>query len=308
MNRKRFLIGVVLIVLISVAAAGCAEGGGDPIEAAAIQPSPEPTKTAVPPTDVPPTEMPPVEGYFDIGGYQLYLQCFGSGQPVVLLESGLGGASDYWLEAFKILIRETRVCRYDRAGLGRSDPSPKSPRSTADMAEDLHALLGAADVSGPFVMAGHSMGGFINLIYADTYPDEVVGIVLVDGSIPNGNEMNQQLGDEFDYEMPDFGPVYEGGEVDFELSRLEAAAVADLGDMPLVILSAADSYSNPDTPEGYDERGRELYTEAQLGYLDLSTNSRHAVVENVHHGTIVGVSYAEVAEAILDVVAQVRGE
>ena len=122
----------------------------------------------------------------DVGGYRMHLYCIGQGSPPVVLESGLGG---YWLDWYKTqpqIAKFTYVCAYDRAGLGWSDPSPRSRNSRA-MAEELHTLLHKAGVAGPYVLAGHSFGGFNVRMYASLYPTDVVGLVLVDSSHPDQN-------------------------------------------------------------------------------------------------------------------------
>jgi Alpha/beta hydrolase family len=94
----------------------------------------------------------------DIGGYRLHLYCTGEGSPAVILEAGGGNP---WLSWYKVqpqAAQFTRVCSYDRAGLGWSDPSPKS-RTTKVIAEELHTLLHNAGIAGPFVLVGHSLGG-----------------------------------------------------------------------------------------------------------------------------------------------------
>lgn len=104
----------------------------------------------------------------DIGGYRLHLNCQGSGSPTVLLESGIADDSLTWLGVQPAIARTTRVCSYDRAGYGWSDPSPKS-RDVRTIAQELHTLLNHAGVSGPFVLVGHSLGGMIVREYAGLY-------------------------------------------------------------------------------------------------------------------------------------------
>jgi pimeloyl-ACP methyl ester carboxylesterase len=118
---------------------------------------------------------------FDIGGRSLFLNCQGAGSPTVILEHAgyYGGSGDYTRVLGRI-AEFTRVCTYDRANtLGDSDAAPV-PRSGADVVNDLHALLAAAEVPGPYVMVGLSIGGLFARLYASTYPDEVVGMVLLE--------------------------------------------------------------------------------------------------------------------------------
>jgi len=124
----------------------------------------------------------PVRGrMLDIGGYRLNLNCTGSGGPTVILESGLGEPARSWTGVQAGVERFTRVCSYDRAGYGRSDPGPQ-PRSSLQIAGELHALLATAQESGPYVLVGHSFGGYNVRVYAGLYRNEVSGAVLVDSS------------------------------------------------------------------------------------------------------------------------------
>jgi pimeloyl-ACP methyl ester carboxylesterase len=121
-------------------------------------------------------------GWFDIGGRQLFLRCTGHGSPTVVLEGGL--TSD-WYELQNQLSGFTRVCSYDRPGGpgSRSDPAP-IPRTARDFVADLHALLAAARVPGPYVLAGHSNSGLFSVLYASTHPRQVAGLVLIDAVHP----------------------------------------------------------------------------------------------------------------------------
>lgn len=115
----------------------------------------------------------------DIGGYRLHIYCQGSGSPTVVMESGLTDPSLIWAFVQPKIADATRVCVYDRAGLGWSDASP-NPRTAETMVAELHALLTNASILGPYVLVGHSTGGMLVRLYANNYPDEVVGMVLVD--------------------------------------------------------------------------------------------------------------------------------
>lgn len=119
----------------------------------------------------------------DVGGYRMHLYCLGAGSPAVVLDSGL---SDYWLSWRKVqpkVAQFTRVCSYDRAGLGWSDPSPRA-RNSKVFAEELHTLLQRAQIPSPYVLVGHSMGGYDVRLFASLYRSEVEGMVLVDATDP----------------------------------------------------------------------------------------------------------------------------
>ena len=119
----------------------------------------------------------------DVGGHSLHLNCSGSGSPTVILEPGAGGMSSALAWITPAVARETRVCVYDRAGRGWSEPAD-SPQDGAQIATDLHTLLQRGNVPGPYVLAGHSFGGLYVLTFAARYPDEVAGMVLVDSTAP----------------------------------------------------------------------------------------------------------------------------
>jgi pimeloyl-ACP methyl ester carboxylesterase len=142
--------------------------------------------------DATPTEAKSFARTFDIGGRALFLNCQGQGSPTVILEHAgyYGGAGDYTRVLGRI-AEITRVCVYDRANtLGGSDAAP-TPRTGADVVADLHALLEAADVPGPYVLVGLSIGGLFTRLYAATYPDEVAGMVLLE-TLPEDYESRAQ--------------------------------------------------------------------------------------------------------------------
>jgi pimeloyl-ACP methyl ester carboxylesterase len=116
----------------------------------------------------------------DVGGHRLHLHCAGSGTPTVLLESGLGETEAYWGWISPAVASDTRVCVYDRAGRGWSDPV-SVPQDGVAVATDLHVLLDRAQVPGPFVLVGHSSGAQYVRIFAGRYPEHVAGMVLLDG-------------------------------------------------------------------------------------------------------------------------------
>ena len=115
----------------------------------------------------------------DVGGSRLHIYCVGEGSHTVVLDAGLGGFSLDWSLVQPQLAGLTRVCAYDRAGYGWSDPSPQS-RTPGQIADELHTLLANAGIQGPYVLVGHSAGGKHVRLFADRHPQEVVGMVLVD--------------------------------------------------------------------------------------------------------------------------------
>jgi pimeloyl-ACP methyl ester carboxylesterase len=115
----------------------------------------------------------------DVGGFKLHLYCTGEGSPTVILDAMGPGWSVYWSEVQPEIAKITRVCSYDRAGFGWSDAG-RLPRIGRRMAGELHQLLTNGGISGPYVLVGHSLGGFVVRLYRQAHPNDVVGIVLVD--------------------------------------------------------------------------------------------------------------------------------
>jgi pimeloyl-ACP methyl ester carboxylesterase len=122
---------------------------------------------------------PPPGQLVDVGGHRLHLHCVGEGSPTVVLDAGLGAFSLDWGAVQPEIATSTRVCAYDRAGLGWSEPGPL-PRSPQQFADELHVLLTNADVEGPYVLAVHSISGKTARLFASQHPNDVAGMVFVD--------------------------------------------------------------------------------------------------------------------------------
>lgn len=117
----------------------------------------------------------------DVGEFKLNLHCTGQASPTVVLESGLADSLDSWIRVQPDIARFARVCSYDRAGYGYSEPGPM-PRTSDRIATELHAALGAAGEKPPYLLVGHSFGGYNVRVFNGKYSDEVVGLVLVDAT------------------------------------------------------------------------------------------------------------------------------
>ena len=125
---------------------------------------------------------PPPGEMVDVGGYSLHINCVGRGSPTVVLDAGSGLFSAQWVRVQREVSDTTRVCAYDRAGMGWSEMGPE-PRDARQVCSELHTLLSKAGIDGPYVLVGHSFGGMYMQTYAARYPDEVAGVALVDSSI-----------------------------------------------------------------------------------------------------------------------------
>lgn len=126
---------------------------------------------------------PPPGQLVDVGGHRLHINCTGTGSPTVVIEAGLGDWSTGWDVVQQGVAKATRVCTYDRAGWGWSEAGPL-PRDAVQFAKELHTLLQNANIPGPYVMVGHSLGGLAVRVFAHEYASEVAGVVLIDSMSP----------------------------------------------------------------------------------------------------------------------------
>jgi pimeloyl-ACP methyl ester carboxylesterase len=130
-------------------------------------------------------QSPPGQIYL-VNGHKMRMDCIGSGSPTIVLDAGLGNDGLIWGGVQPVLAKTTRVCSYDRAGFGWSDPLP-DPRDAEHIAAELRGLLAAANINGPIVLMGHSISGIYMRAYATRYPAHVAGLIFVDGSTPLQN-------------------------------------------------------------------------------------------------------------------------
>ncbi|HEV2704555.1 MAG TPA: alpha/beta hydrolase [Pyrinomonadaceae bacterium] len=143
-------------------------------------------------------KYPPPGRLVDVGGYRLHINCAGNevaqGSPTVVMDAGIGECSIGWSLVQPEIAKFARVCTYDRAGLGWSDPAP-TPRTSRQIVNELHTLLVNAGIEPPYVMVGHSFGGLNVRLYASQFPEEVAGLVMVDACHE-------------EYPIRDFCPLY----------------------------------------------------------------------------------------------------
>jgi pimeloyl-ACP methyl ester carboxylesterase len=274
----------------------------------------------------------------DVDGHSLHLSCTGSGTPTVVLEPAAGEMSSNLGWIAPAVARDTRVCVYDRAGRGWSEPA-STAQDGAQIATDLHTLLQRGHVPGPYVLAGHSFGGLYVLTFAARYPDEVAGMVLVDSTAPASAA------------KPGTASSGHGGSDD-AMSRVSALvstaarlglgrlyAQFALGSLPprsrdevrasdataSTLRSTIDEYLQAtasteqaaalrdfaDKPlivltagSGHDA----AWSAAQNRMARLSTNSAHRIIDGASHEDLVAneEDAAATTQAILDVVASVR--
>lgn len=123
----------------------------------------------------------------DIGGHRLHINCLGEGEPTIVFDSGAGGFSLEWALIQNVMSPQTRVCAYDRAGYGWSEMGPL-PRTSKRIVNELHTLLSVAMIPGPYILVGHSFGGYTARYFASHYPEEMAALVLIDSSHPEQTE------------------------------------------------------------------------------------------------------------------------
>jgi pimeloyl-ACP methyl ester carboxylesterase len=127
--------------------------------------------------------FPPPGRLVRVNNRLMHIHVTGEGTPTVVFESGMGASCLSWALVQPQVAQFTRAVSYDRAGHGWGD-SAREPRTAPQIAQELHKLLEATGVPGPFVLVGHSFGGYVNRAFAHLYRNEVVGMVLVDSLHP----------------------------------------------------------------------------------------------------------------------------
>ena len=127
-------------------------------------------------------KYPPTGVLVSVDGYKMHISCLGEGSPTILLDHVGGGSSLDWALIQPKLAEHTRICAYDRAGFGWSDYNP-APRTLEQQVHELHGLLEGANEKGPYIYVGHSYGARVARVFAEKYPQDVVGMVLMDPGI-----------------------------------------------------------------------------------------------------------------------------
>lgn len=234
--------------------------------------------------------------FVTVGGYRLAMRDAGQGEPVVVLEMGLGAGGGSYDDIARDVSAHTRVVWYDRAGVGRSDPAP-TPRTVADSTRDLHALLRLAQIPGPYIMVGHSLGGLIVRYYQHHYPTEVAALVLIDSA---HEDQRARLAATLPPEAPDEDAAIALMRHSLQVSWADPAmnpeginniansalmrGCGDLGDLPLVVISRGRPTQVPDgCPPDLIERREQVWGHMQRELADLSSNSEHVIAERSGH-------------------------
>ena len=215
----------------------------------------------------------------DVGGHGLELLIGGQGSPAVIFESGFGTGIASWSRVQKDVAAFAQTVAYDRAGLGQSDLGPK-PRSAKQIATELHAALQKSGVKPPYVMVGHSFGGIYVRVFADMYPSEVVGMVLIDPSQESFNDwLNKNQPDRLKAAESNIATAGEGVQAEFaavDTSYSQARVAKVPGGIPVTLLTATVDKIVP-------AEARQLWIEKHKEWLATVPGSKHIIVEKASH-------------------------
>jgi pimeloyl-ACP methyl ester carboxylesterase len=273
-----------------------------------------------------------------VGGYSLHINCVGQGSPTVVLDAGSGGFSAQWVRVQREVSGTTRVCAYDRAGMGWSEMGPE-PRDAKQISNELHSLLEGADIGqGPYVLVGHSFGGLYMQTYAARYPDEVAGVALVESSQPDQFSHRPEARDSYEPQKQIFAIssllarigvvrlLYKLSPAPPELPQQQRAQInalspstrqvsttaLELRATPQTTTQTRSLRSLGDKPLAVVSAGTQDpgWLELQDDLATLSPNSMHRVVEGATHTSVVyDRSDAQATSAaIVEVVEAVRND
>jgi pimeloyl-ACP methyl ester carboxylesterase len=287
MKRRAVLRFAAMLVVL----AGCGTGPEDHTP----RPAPGPAEDFAGPVDIG-------------GGRHLYLECHGSGAPTVILESGYHDSSDPWSltdaaepavgpAVLAALDAHHRVCAYDRPGTLRyTDPpsitdrsSPAAmPRTARDVVNDLHALLAAADVRGPYVLVAHSLGGLFGRLYAQTHPGDVKALLFVD-SFPV--EVPALMGADWpayrqllNSPLPQFASAPTFEVVDIDKSVAQVAAAQPFPPVPTAVLTKTEPFPIfPSGSTGLSAKVEQVWTAAARNLVALRPQTPHTMATGSDH-------------------------
>jgi pimeloyl-ACP methyl ester carboxylesterase len=237
----------------------------------------------------------------DVGGHALSMLIGGEGSTTVIFEAGFGAGLTSWATVQSSTATFARTVSYDRAGLGQSEAGPK-PRAAKQIAAELHTALQKAGIAPPYVLVGHSFGGIYVRVFADLYPKEVAGMVLIDPSQEAFNdwsrthkEAQRAALDEQIAKGPQ-GVRDENAELNASFAQARAAKVP--AGIPVILLTATKDDTMP-------AEVRKVWVQMHEDWIAKVSGGKHIVVENSGH-FIQGEQPQVVIDAIKQVLDQAR--
>lgn len=244
-----------------------------------------------------------VDRKFDVGGRSIRLACkgAGAGAPTVVVDAGMGTApveDPGWQGIAAKIAPVARICLYDRAGLGGSDPAPTGIRTSLEAAADLHSALQRAGIGPPYLLAGHSIGGLHAQVFASRYPSETAGLVLVSSTHPD--QMTTWLAllppaapdeEKAITEARTFltsmieDPTKNEERLDFRASAAQARALRTLGAKPVIVATHSPRYRMvPGLSEPLAIKLEAATQQMQKQFLALSSNAKQNIAAKAGHG------------------------
>lgn len=294
-------------------------------------------------TETDQNRFPPPGNLVDVDGFKMHIYCNGEGSPTVILDHAGDGSSMDWALIQPRLAEHTRVCSYDRAGRGWSEYNP-APRTLTQQAHELHTLLDNANEQGPYILVAHSYGARVARVYASQYPNDIVGMVLMDpGILYDDPRYPQQALDDLESEnkmihaaekltpygltrllQPMMGkPTYDLPEeavranATFSATEVFWRSIVDQSDiLPDVFIEEHNVTTLGNIPllvlisDEPDDEIHRVYTQANIEMSELSPKGRYQIVEGAEHFTLVyrNNDASTCTDGILSILNEVRAE
>ena len=230
------------------------------------------------------------------GGHALSLLVGGEGTPTIVFEAGFGAGLASWSTVQSNIAKFARTVSYDRAGIGQSEAGPK-PRAAKQIAEELHLALQNAGIGPPYVLVGHSFGGIYVRVFADMYPKEVAGMVLIDPSQEAFEDWTrthkeaQRAGR--DEEMAKASQAVRDESAQVSTSYEQARAARVPAGIPVILLTAMKDETMPET-------ARKVWAEKHVEWISKVPGGKHVVAEKSGHFI-----QAEQPQLVVDAIKQV---
>lgn len=219
----------------------------------------------------------------EINGRNIYSKQFQNGEPTVIFETGLGDTSSIWDSIQREISLRTSTMSYDRAGLGKSD-KPNTPRTCADLVDDLYHLVVKESIQPPFILVGHSFGGLVLRLFASLYPKMVIGLILVDAAAENKELAYDEI---LPYELKNqnreyyLNPMLNFEKIDKVHSYQEIEKHKCTFDFPITVITRG-------LPDNYDKELPndsilKIEKKLQNAFLNLSHNSKQIIASKSRH-------------------------